>query len=171
MKDDLIQPYPYHIRSAIEADYAQIMAINRRAWDGGITTVELLEQRHGIVDGMPWTEQIVYDVADHLAQPNVTTFVAEREGRVLGYAAAQVKRREPSSEVGILSYNAVDPDYRGQGIGTALSKHATSYLKEQGVRVLVVWTLESDKPARRVYEGLGFNELTRFVYYSMDGVE
>ena len=162
------QSQPYRIRPAVESDLDQIRAINRRAWSGGITTAELLEQRHGVVDGTPWIEHITNEVALHLARPDVTTFVAERGGKVVGYAAAQIKRAEPSSEVGILSYNAVDPDHRGQGIGTSLSRHATSYLKEQGARILVVWTLESDAPACRIYERQGFKELTRFVYYSVD---
>lgn len=38
------------------------------------------------------------------------------------------------------------------------------HLKEQGARVLAVWTLEADKLVRRIYERLGFEELTRFVY-------
>ncbi len=159
-------PRPFYIRPAIESDYDQIRAINRRAWTGGITTAELLEQRHGILDGTPWTEQITHDVAEHLARPDVTTFVAEREGRVLGYAAAQLRRQEPASEVGIVSYNAVDPAYQGQGIGTTLIRHVARYLEEQGARVLLVWTLESGESARHIYEGLGFEELTRFVFYS-----
>jgi hypothetical protein len=31
-----------------------------------------------------------------------------------------------------------------------------------------VWTLESGESARHVYEGLGFEELTRFVFYSLE---
>ena len=125
---------PYQIRPATEADYDHIAAINRRAWSGGISTAELLERRHGVLDGTPWVEQIAKDVAHHLARPDVTTFVAEQEGEVIGYVAAQTKREEPSSEVGILSYNAVDPDHRGQGIGTALSRHATNCFENKRLK-------------------------------------
>jgi ribosomal protein S18 acetylase RimI-like enzyme len=158
----------YRIRPATEDDLGAIEAINRRAWSGGITTHELLEQRHGPIDGRSWIEHIVKAVTTHLAEPDVTTFVAEQKGRIVGYAAAQIKREEPSPNVGIVSYNAVDPYYRRQGIGTALMRQVMSYLKEQGARVLVVWTLEAGKSARHVYERMGFKELTRFVYYSMD---
>jgi ribosomal protein S18 acetylase RimI-like enzyme len=165
---DSIQSKPYHIRPATEDDYDQIRAINRRAWFGGITTAELLERRHGMLNGTPWIEQITHDVAEHLAQPEVTTFVAEQGDMVIGYAAAQIKREKTSSAVGIVSYNAVDPDFRGQGIGTALTTQVISYLREQKAQVLLVWTLESDESACHIYEHLGFKELTRFVYYSMD---
>lgn len=159
----------FRIRPATQDDLQAIADINRRAWAGGMTTQELLEQRHGPIDGCSWIEHIVDAVTTHLAQPDVTTFVAEQEGQVVGYAAAQIKREESPSDVGIVSYNAVHPDYRGRGIGTALIKAVVSHLKEQGARVLVVWTLEADEPACRIYERLGFKELTRFVYYSMDG--
>lgn len=161
------RPAICRIRLATEDDSEAIRAIDRHAWSGEITTLELLEKRHGILDGTPWFEQIPNDVATHLAQSDVTAFVAEQEGRVVGYAAAQIRQDPSLSEVGIVSYNAVHPDYRGQGIGTALINQVMNHLKEQGVRVLVVWTLEKDEPARRVYERLGFTELTRFVYYSM----
>ncbi len=162
------QATAYHIRLATQGDHEAIGEINRRAWSGGITTHELLERRHGLVDGRSWTEHITDAVADSLRRPDVTTFVAEREGQVVGYATAQIKREGLISDVGIVGYNAVHPNYRGRGIGTALCERVMSYLKEEEARVLAVWTLEVDEPARRIYERLGFKELTRFVYYSMD---
>jgi len=154
------------IRQAVEGDQEAIAAINRRAWSGGITTHELIEQRHGPIDGCSWIEHIVDAVAAHMRQPDATTFVAEQEGQIVGYAAAQMRKERPAPDIGVISYNAVDPDYQGQGIGTALIQRVLSYLQEQGARVLAVWTLEADEPARRIYERLGFEELTRFVYYT-----
>ena len=158
----------YRIRPASHEDRDVIAEINRRAWSGGITTHELLERRHGPIDGRPWGEHIVDAVAIHLADPDVTAFVAEHEGQVVGYAAAQIKRQEPSPDIGIVSYNAVAPEHRGRGIGTALIGEVMGYLKEQGARVLAVWTLEADEPACHIYKRLGFKELTRFVYYTME---
>ena len=158
----------YHIRQATQEDYEAIDRINRRAWGGGITTHELLERRHGPIDGRSWVEHIAESVSTNLARSDVVTFVAEQGGQVVGYAAAQIERDERSSDIGIVGYNAVDPDCQGQGIGTALMRRVVSYLKEHGARVLAVWTLEADEPARHIYEKMGFKELTRFVYYSMD---
>jgi ribosomal protein S18 acetylase RimI-like enzyme len=161
-------PERISIREAQQKDHDAIAEINRRAWVGGITTNELLERRHGPIDGRPWAEHIVDAVAAHLERSDVKTFVAEDGGRVVGYAAAQIERKNPPPDVGVVSYNAVDPEYRGRGIGTALTRHVVGYLKEQGARVLAVWTLEADVPACRIYERLGFQELARFVYYSME---
>jgi ribosomal protein S18 acetylase RimI-like enzyme len=158
----------FRIRQATLEDQQAIDSINHRAWSGGITTHELLEQRHGLIGGRPWVKHIIDAVAANLARPDVTAFVAEQDDRIVGYATAEIKQDESSAAVGIVGYNAVDPDFRGQGIGTALCDRVMSFLKEAGAQVLAVWTLESDAPARRIYERQGFEELTRFVYYSME---
>ena len=154
------------IRQATEADADAIRDINKRAWPG-YTTHELLERRHGMLNGRPWAEHIASAVAANMRGRNVTTFVAEREGRVIGYATAQIAKDKPS-DTGTVGYNAVDPDHRGRGVGTALIRHVVAFLEEKGARVLTVVTLEIDEPVRRIYERLGFKELTRLVYYSMD---
>jgi ribosomal protein S18 acetylase RimI-like enzyme len=159
-------PIKPKIRMATQADAQAILDLNRRAWPG-YTTHELLEHRHGMLNGLPWAEHIANAVASHIRSKNVTTFVAEHQGRVIGYAAAQIKREGPS-DIGTVGYNAVDPDYRQQGVGTALIQQAMKFLKEQGARVLTVVTLETDEPVRRIYERLGFKELTRLVYYSKE---
>ena len=117
------------IRKATRADADAIMDINRRAW-AGYTTHELLERRHGVLNGRPWHEQMADAVEGHLRSKDVTTFVAEHEGRVVGHAAAQINGKGPS-DAGTVSYNAVDPDYRRQGVGTALIEHVVRFLKEQ----------------------------------------
>jgi ribosomal protein S18 acetylase RimI-like enzyme len=62
----------------------------------------------------------------------------------------------------------VDPAHQKRGIGTALIQRVLDFLEEQGARILLVWTLEADEPACRLYDRLGFEELTRFVYYSLE---
>jgi GNAT superfamily N-acetyltransferase len=138
-----MQPHEneFKIRQLSQEDLDAIKKINLGSWSG-FTTSELLE--------------------------DVTTFVAELEGRVVGYAAAQFEIKEDTSEVGIVSYNAVLPDARGFGIGSALIDKVIQHLKDQGARVLLVWTLEVGESARHIYEKIGFTELTRFVYYSME---
>jgi len=165
-REDENEPQSIIIRSATNDDEEEIYTINLRSWGGGISTHELLELRHGQLNNLPWIEQIAQAAATHILEEDVKTFVAESNGRVIGYASAQLQGDKP--EVGIVSYNAVDPDHRGQGVGTALVKHVMNYLKTHGARVLLVWTLEADEPACRIYERLGFEELTRFVYYSYE---
>jgi GNAT superfamily N-acetyltransferase len=148
-------------------DIDAIRDINLKSWSG-FTTSELLEQRHGLINGRSWQERITNDVLTHIGREYVTTFVAELDGEVVGYAAAQIEVKEDGGEVGIVSYNAVRPEARRLGIGTALVSRVVDYLKSQGARVLLVWTLKVGESARNIYERIGFEELTRHVYYSME---
>jgi ribosomal protein S18 acetylase RimI-like enzyme len=157
----------FTIREATAEDMAAINAINRRTWAGSITTHELLEQRHGRLNNLPWTESITSAVAAHLARADVTTFVAEYEGAVIGFAAAQIDTAQ-KADIGTVSYNAVALDYQGFGVGSALIRHVVDYLVAQGARVLTVVTVEEDTPALRIYERLGFRKLTSLVYLSRD---
>jgi len=153
-------------REARPADEEAVRRINLRAWSGN-TTHELLQRRHGVVGGRSWEEHIADAVGGQMQARGVTTFVAEQDGAVIGYAMAQMGS-EKGSETGTVSYNAVDPDHRNRGVGTSLVSHAMDHLKGRGARVLTVVTLASDEPVRRIYERLGFGEVTRLVYYSKE---
>lgn len=56
----------------------------------------------------------------------------------------------------LLDNLATDPDYRGQGLATKLIKRMLARADEYNVPVYL--ETASDNPARRVYEGLGFEE-------------
>jgi ribosomal protein S18 acetylase RimI-like enzyme len=60
------------------------------------------------------------------------------------------------------------PGHRGQSIGTALIKRVADHLMAEGARLLVVSTLESDEPARHIYQKLGFEKHVRMVHYSLE---
>jgi ribosomal-protein-alanine N-acetyltransferase len=121
-----------------------------------------------VLGGCLWNERIAGAVRAALERPSITTFVAEQAGRVVGYATAEIEQENGQSDIGIVGYNAVHPDYRGQGIGSALVRRVIRHLKDQGARVLAVWTLKADEAACHIYEKMGFRELARFVYYSME---
>jgi len=154
------------IRQANDSDKQAIWEINIKAWDG-CTNSELLEARHGVIDGKGWRQRIAESIAKSMSRESVTTFVAEVNGSVVGYAEAMMDRH-PSSEVGVIGHNAVAPEYRRRGIGAALVARVIELLTGRGARVLKVITLLSDEPVRRIYENLGFTEFTRMIYYSRE---
>jgi ribosomal-protein-alanine N-acetyltransferase len=94
--------------------------------------------------------------------------VAEDDGRMVGYATFNWS---PEDRIGEVGNNAVLPDFRGRGIGTALVAETVRIMKSLGAEILRVSTLEHDYPARRVYERLGFQELARSVHFSMRATE
>ena len=54
---------------------------------------------------------------------------------------------------------AVFYNYRGFGIGTALLKHLINVSKDENCDFLTLEVRVSNKPARKLYEKLGFKEV------------
>jgi GNAT superfamily N-acetyltransferase len=73
------------------------------------------------------TEHPAYHEGDH--------FVAERHGRMVGFAATQVYRGAPAPEPrGGIAAIVVDPQARRRGIGAALHAAAVEHLRQTGMR-------------------------------------
>ncbi len=152
------------IRGANEEDLHAILDITRRAWTG-MTVAHLREERHGIVGGKPWYEHKCSEIQNSFKRGPQWFLVAEMEGKIIGYASFSYS---DENKLGIVGNNAVDPDFRGRGIGTSLISEVVQTLKDKGAELLQVSTLLHDIPAQRIYEKLGFIELARTIHYTMD---
>ena len=82
-------------------------------------------------------------------------YTAELAGTVVGFLALQNNLDTYIGEIGL---NAVDPDYSGKGIGTAMYNFAIARMKEVGMKVAIVATGgdPGHAPARRAYKKAGF---------------
>lgn len=85
-------------------------------------------------------------------------------GSTLGFVAVKLHSEDSMGEIYMV---AVDPDFQGQGIGTALTKFALSWLKDAGMSVAMVETGgdPGHAPARHTYEKLGFGLLPIARYF------
>lgn len=89
-------------------------------------------------------------------------FVAEREGRILGF---HWTKRE--GEIGEVYVVAVDPDVHGAGLGTVLTDLGMQYLWARGVTAIDLYVEGDNHPALAVYHRLGFTEHARDVLYEV----
>ena len=90
-------------------------------------------------------------------------FLAERDGKLAGFhwtkihgpadTAAAAGAHEAIGEVYVVG---VDPDQRGLGLGRALTLVGLEYLRSQGLFQVMLYVDESNTPAIRLYESLGF---------------
>ena len=98
-------------------------------------------------------------------QSGENAFVALLDGKVVGFAAFQIE-----GELGRICNNAVDPEYRGNGIGGLLYQRLLDGMREQGARYATVHTGGDDghAPARKAYEKIGFKKFLPSVNYYMD---
>jgi mycothiol synthase len=111
-------------------------------------------------------------------------FLAEREGKLVGFHwtkvhgskdeagqdpapggghGAAASAHEPIGEVYVVG---VDPDERGTGLGRALTVVGVRYLREQGLSQVMLYVDESNTPAIRLYESLGFTHFGTDVMFS-----
>lgn len=96
----------------------------------------------------PWSEK---SVASELHNPLSLWLIAEVDGAVAGYVGSQTVL--DSADMMNL---AVSPSFRRQGIGERLVNCLTEALKEKGVKTLLLEVRISNKPAKELYQKLGF---------------
>lgn len=89
--------------------------------------------------------------------PRSGAFVAEVEGRVVGFASFGPSRDEDVPErTGEVPAIYIDPTVLGTGLGRELFEAATIALRDAGFARATLWVLEANALARRFYEKVGW---------------
>ena len=156
---------PFAIRSYEPDDEDAVVELSLRAWAPVFASMEsilgseLSARLHG-----DWRAYQGKAVRETLAKPGMTVWVAEQSG-VVGFVTAWIA--DPERKVGEIYMLAVDPTSQVRGVGTALTEHATRWLREAGMRVAMISTGgdPGHAPARRVYEKADYTLLPAAGYY------
>ena len=111
-----------------------------------------------------WRVSQLHAVEDVCAAADTNVWVAIDEGSTVGFVAVKL---DPETSMGEIYMVAVDPDFQGHGIGTALTQFALDWMKDAGMSVAMVETGGDlgHAPARRTYEKLGFGLLPIARYF------
>jgi GNAT superfamily N-acetyltransferase len=137
------------VRPATPQDAEAIERIRVRGWQVGYRHVfPPAELDRMTADASRWAESLAHP------EPGFACFVAEEEGRVVGWAATGPSG-DADDEVGELHGLYVDPDCWGRGAGRALLDRAEDELAGHW-RHAVLWTLEDNPRTRRFYEAAGW---------------
>jgi len=151
------------IRTYREEDEEQIVALTQVAW-AGATVWQTIEARYGPRGGKPWWEHKLHPILECARTRQECFLVAEWEGQIAGYATFSL---DPESRIGTVGNNAVHPDLRGRGIGSALHEAVLRRIVDAGMEMIQVTTTEPLTNAQRMYERHGFQELIRSITYAM----
>ena len=103
-------------------------------------------------------------------------FIAEDKGELIGFCWTKIHGAHTHSHtggdddhgheaLGEIYVLAVNPDYKGQGIGRDLTITGLNYLKYQGLSNVMLYVGVENKPAFKLYKSLGFNEFGSDVMY------
>jgi GNAT superfamily N-acetyltransferase len=153
------------IRQARDTDLDTVLDLAGRAWDPVFASVnavlgsELARSLHG----EDWRTHHAAEVASIVA--GMTTWVAERGGVMVGFAAARVA--DAGRRIGEVHIVGVDPGAQLTGVGAALVRHAEELLREQGMAVVFIGTGgdPGHAPARRLYASLGYRPFPVIQHY------
>ncbi len=112
-----------------------------------------------------WDE---YEVIDIYRNDPDSCLVAEKNGRVVGFALGTVidKRNSPR-RYGYLVWFGVDEALKGHGIGRRLFSHFRRVMEEADVRMLLVDTEAGNEDALRFFEKSGFSSPQDHVYLTL----
>lgn len=106
----------------------------------------------------PWSETLFFN---ELKNPRCVALAARGPQGLEGYVCGALVIDE-----GHIHNLAVSPGLRGRGIASALVKHLTAVLKEQGARFIFLEVRDSNEAAKSLYRTFGFEVIgTRKDYY------
>ena len=158
------------IRAITEADIDAVAAVHVRTWQSayaGMVPAEVLDNLNPAV----WAK----GRRTRPVPPGAQTLVADDDGTIAGFANFGPGRvdRDGSTEhdpaIGELYAIYIDPDRQGRGTGKLLFTAAVDALTSAGFRVMRLWVLEENHPARRFYEHLGMAPDGERHYYTPRG--
>lgn len=158
-----VQP---RIRAHDDRDTEAVVELALRAWAPVFASIEqtlgseIFRRQHP-----DWREEQGRAVEEICAAKEGRVWVAEAGARAVGFVAVELDH--PEKGMGEISMLAVDPDYQGGGIGTALTEFALDRLKNAGMTVAMVETGgdPGHAAARRTYEKAGYVQLPIARYF------
>ena len=154
------------VRPLDDRDAGAVVGLSLRAWTPVFASIEqaLGSEIYGRLYPDGWRASQRQAVEAVCASQEKRVWVAEVDGTPVGFVAVEL---HPESSMGEIHMLAVDPDYQGNGIGTALTEFALARIKEAGMAVAMVETGgdPGHAAARRTYEKAGYLHLPIAMYF------
>lgn len=135
------------IREASRGDLPAIQAIAEASWE--VDYPDVLSRESAVEGAHEWYAGARMESELHAA--NSLLLVAERDGEVVGFAHAAW-----SGDDGDVMRVYVNPDDRGDGVGSALLESAVATLFERDVDRVRAMVLAANEPGKTFYRSHGF---------------
>ncbi len=124
----------------------------------------MIEARFGILNGHDWSWRKARQIDDDAATHRDGIFVAEQDGRILGFITTTLDRAVGRGRIPNLAVTAAA---QGKGIGRQLVLHALDYFKREGMAFAVIETMEGNEAGKHLYPSCGFSEIARQIQYAI----
>jgi ribosomal protein S18 acetylase RimI-like enzyme len=152
-----------HIRPYRPADHEALRDLTVAAFQG-VSIDHNIEGRFGLVAGHDWRWRKARHLDEDAAANPGGIFVAEEDGRVVGYVSTRV---DAEAGVGLIPNLAVAAGARGRGLARCLIGHALDYFRSRGLSLARIETLDQNPVGQHLYPACGFQEVARQVHYAM----
>jgi len=147
-----IEPFaPHYLDAVIE--------LSLRAWSPVFDSIQNVMNADIYLAFYPdrWNVSQKKAVEYVCAAEDINVWVAiDGEDFCVGFVAVKLHSEDSMGEIYMV---AVDPDFQGRGIGTALTEFALNWIKDAGMAIAMVETGgdPGHAPARHTYEKVGFD--------------
>ncbi|MGB4019840.1 MAG: ribosomal protein S18-alanine N-acetyltransferase [Syntrophomonadaceae bacterium] len=135
----------YLVRRMTESDVDEVMAIEQQSFT------------------LPWSKQ---SYMGELKNQFATYLVCDREAQLVGYVGLWVVFEEAH-----ITNVAVDPKWRGQGLGRVLMEEAEKIARQKKALRILLEVRPSNYVALALYESMGYMETGRRPAYYTDNCE
>jgi len=144
------EPRSMHVRVATPADAPGVRRVADAAWHDAHADIVGPEAVESFLD----EHYAVEDLRARYRESASTTFVAEDDGDLLGYAAGV-----PAEDAYDLGAIYVHPELQGEGVGSRLLEAVESRGREEDYDTLRLVVMADNDAARRFYEARGFEHV------------
>ena len=143
------------MRAAALADSGAIAGVHRESWRttyAGILPLAVIEREAGPKSEPAWRERLQRQAGER------ETWVAEREGRVVGFASCgEARHRLQGLEAEVYALYVLQPEQR-RGAGRGLLRACARHFVRHGLFGFYLWVLKANH-ARLFYEAMGGTEI------------
>lgn len=151
------------IRPCQSSDLDELKRMTIEGFEG-IAIDQNVEGQFGLLGEHDWRWRKARHVDEDVAANPSGVFVAEDDGKVLGYISTRLDREAGKGRIPNL---AVDRAARGKGLGRLLIEHATDYFRREGMAFAVIETMVNNPVGQHLYPSCGFVEVGRQIHYAM----
>ncbi len=150
------------IRVYQPSDLAELKRITIDSFNG-LALDQVVEQHIGQLPGPDWRWRKARHIDDDVTANPAGVFVAEEDGKILGYITTRIDREISKGRIPNL---AVIPETRGRGLGRKLIEHALEYFRREGMAFAMIETMAYNEVGNHLYPSCGFVEVARQVHFA-----
>jgi ribosomal protein S18 acetylase RimI-like enzyme len=151
------------IRPYETGDLEALRHITIESFDG-VSFDQIVESKFGLLNGHDWRWRKTKQIEDELRSNASGAFIAESDGRIVGYITTQLDRAAGKARIPNL---AITTQARGQGLGRKLIQQALEYLRKEGIACAMIETMAGNDVGEHLYPSCGFVEIGRQIHFAI----